>query len=145
MERVRIVNKSHHPLPSYETQGSAGMDLRAYISQPIRLNPMERKLIPTGLFLSIPKGFEGQVRPRSGLSIRHGITLINCVGTIDSDYRGEVKIPLINLGQEIFVVEDGMRVAQLVLAAHGTVKWSLEEDLEETSRGVNGFGSTGHI
>lgn len=145
MEIIQIINKSHHPLPSYETLGSAGMDLRAYISEPITLKPMERKLVPTGLFVAIPLGYEGQIRPRSGLSIKHGISLINCVGTIDSDYRGEIKIPLINLGQEDFVIEDGMRIAQFVLAAHGRVKWSVAEDLEESSRGNGGFGSTGHL
>lgn len=145
METVHIVNKSHHPLPSYETLGSAGMDIRAYISEPILLQPMERRLVPTGLFVSIPMGYEGQIRPRSGLSIKHGITLINCVGTIDSDYRGQLMIPLINLSQEVFQIEDGMRIAQFVLAAHGRVQWSLQETLEETSRGQGGFGSTGHL
>lgn len=141
---IKIINRSHHPLPAYETDGSAGMDLRAYLEEPVHLKPMERRLVPTGLYLEIPQGHEGQVRPRSGLSIKHGITLVNCVGTIDSDYRGELKVPLINLGQDEFVIEDGDRIAQLVVAAHGHVKWKAVKSLETSVRGAGGFGHTGH-
>jgi len=140
---VKVINKSNNPLPSYETIGSAGMDLRANLDSPLIINPMERILVPTGLFLEIPLGFEGQVRPRSGLAIKYGLSLINCVGTIDSDYRGEVKIPMINLGTEPFTIEHGERIAQLVLAKHGIVEWELEDTLNDTERGVGGFGSTG--
>jgi dUTP pyrophosphatase len=143
MNRVKIINKSSHALPEYETTGSAGMDLRANLSENIAIKPMERILVPTGLFISIPLGFEGQIRPRSGMAIKHGISLINCVGTIDSDYRGEVKIPIINLGSTTFVIEDGMRIAQLVLASHGRIDWELMETLNDTGRGTGGFGSTG--
>lgn len=140
---VKVINHSNNPLPSYETTGSAGMDLRANLEEPITLKPMERILVPTGLFMEIPIGYEGQVRPRSGLAIKHGLSLINCVGTIDSDYRGELKIPMINLGNKEFIINHGERVAQLVLAAHGMVEWQLEDDLNETERGIGGFGSTG--
>lgn len=140
---VKIINQSNNPLPSYETIGSAGMDLRANLSEPVTLKPMERQLIPTGLFVEIPFGYEGQIRPRSGLSIKHGLTLINCVGTIDSDYRGEIKIPMVNLSNESFTIEHGERVAQFVLAAHGIVEWSVEDKLNDTERGAGGFGSTG--
>lgn len=140
---VKVINKSTNPLPSYETIGSAGMDLRANLDSPLIIKPMERVLVPTGLFLEIPLGFEGQVRPRSGLAIKYGLSLINCVGTIDSDYRGEVKIPMINLGTEPFTIEHGERIAQLVLAKHGIVEWQLKDTLNDTKRGVGGFGSTG--
>ena len=140
---VKVINKSKNPLPTYETTGSAGMDLRANLDEAIVLNPMERTLIPTGLFIEIPFGFEAQVRPRSGLAIKHGLSLINCVGTIDSDYRGEVKIPMINLGSEPFKIEHGERVAQLVLAQHGIVEWQLHDKLNDSERGAGGFGSTG--
>lgn len=143
MNKVQIINKSKHPLPAYETIGSAGMDLRANLDQALILQPMERKLIPTGLFVAIPLGFEGQVRPRSGMAIKHGLSLINCVGTIDADYRGELQIPVVNLSKESFTLEDGMRIAQLVLAAHGRIEWSLTDDLPSTDRGQGGFGSTG--
>lgn len=142
-QTVKIINKSNNPLPNYETIGSAGMDLRANLEQPIVLQPMERQLVPTGLFVEIPFGFEGQIRPRSGLAIKHGLSLINCVGTIDSDYRGEIKIPMINLSKEAFTIEHGERIAQFVLAAHGIIEWSLEETLNDTERGAGGFGSTG--
>ena len=143
MTKVDIINRSHHPLPSYETQGSAGMDLRAFLSESVILKPMERTLISTGLFMAIPLGYEGQIRPRSGMAIKHGLSLINCVGTIDADYRGEIKIPVINLSTETFVIEDGMRIAQFVLSAHGRVEFQATEVLNETSRGDGGFGSTG--
>jgi dUTP pyrophosphatase len=140
---VKVISHSKHELPAYETIGSAGMDLRANLDETIVLKPMERALVPTGLFMEIPLGYEGQVRPRSGLAIKHGISLINCVGTIDSDYRGELKVPLINLGSEAFEIVDGERIAQFVLAAHGIIEWSLVDDLQETKRGKGGFGSTG--
>lgn len=141
--KLRIKNTSHHPLPAYETQGASGMDLRAYLTTPVALKPLERQLIPTGLFLEIPEGYEGQVRPRSGMSIKHGISLVNCVGTIDSDYRGELKIPVINLSHETFTLHDGDRIAQLVIAKYERVEVELSEDLSETQRGEGGFGSTG--
>lgn len=140
---VKVINKSSNPLPAYETIGSAGMDLRANLETPLIIESMERILVPTGLFLEIPLGFEGQVRPRSGLAIKYGLSLINCVGTIDSDYRGEVKIPMINLGSEPFTIEHGERIAQLVLAKHGIVEWEVQDTLNDTARGVGGFGSTG--
>lgn len=142
-EIVKVVNHSKHPLPSYETIGAAGMDLRANLDKSIILKPMERMLVPTGLYMEIPFGYEGQVRPRSGLAIKHGISLINCVGTIDSDYRGELKVPVINLSTESFEINDGERIAQFVLAKHGIVEWSVTDDLEATHRGTGGFGSTG--
>ncbi|SCZ76831.1 dUTP diphosphatase [Acidaminobacter hydrogenoformans] len=143
---LKIRNISDNPLPAYETKGAAGMDLRAWLEEPLELKPFERKLIRTGLFIEIPEGYEGQVRPRSGLSIRHGLTLVNCVGTIDSDYRGELCIPVINLGQEPFVLENGMRIAQLILAQCAqlpVVEVFETEALTETERGTGGFGSTG--
>lgn len=143
MITLKIVNTSHHPLPNYETTGASGMDLRAFLQEPILLGPLERALIPTGLFMEIPEGYEGQVRPRSGLSIKHGISLVNCVGTIDSDYRGELKIPVINLSNEAYAIHDGERIAQMVIAAYTKVN-PLEVDiLNETNRGKGGFGSTG--
>lgn len=140
---LKIVNTSHHPLPKYETEGSSGMDLRAYLAEPVTLKPLERQLIPTGLFVEIPLGFEGQVRPRSGLSIKHGISLVNCVGTIDSDYRGELKIPVINLSQETYTLTDGERIAQLVIVAYTQMRPVEVEVLSDTARGHGGFGSTG--
>lgn len=140
---LKIINKSHHPLPQYETNGSSGLDLRAFIEEPITLMPLERRLIPTGLFMEIPFGYEGQVRPRSGLSIKHGITLVNCVGTVDSDYRGELKIPVINLGQEPYTLQDGERIAQMVIAAYTQMKPVEVTILSDTARGHGGFGSTG--
>lgn len=140
---LKIKNESHHPLPAYETEGSSGMDLRAFLKEPISLKPLERMLIPTGLFVEIPVGYEGQVRPRSGLSIKHGISLVNCVGTIDSDYRGELKIPVINLSDQTFTLNDGERIAQLVIAKYERVVVELSEALSETQRGEGGFGSTG--
>lgn len=140
---LKIINQSHHPLPQYETNGSSGLDLRAFIEEPITLMPLERRLIPTGLFMEIPLGYEGQVRPRSGLSIKHGITLVNCVGTVDSDYRGELKIPVINLGQEPYTLQDGERIAQMVIAAYTQMKPVEVTILSDTARGHGGFGSTG--
>jgi len=141
--QVKIINRSKHALPDYETTGSAGMDVRANLSERVVLNPMERALIPTGLFLEIPEGSECQVRPRSGLAFKKGITVLNAPGTIDADYRGEVGVILINLSNETFIVEDGERIAQLVFAAYKQAQWVETTVLTETERGEGGFGSTG--
>ncbi|WP_456243268.1 dUTP diphosphatase [Thermonema rossianum] len=141
--KVKIVNKSKHPLPSYATAGSAGMDLRANLNEAVTLQPLERALIPTGLYVQLPEGYEGQIRPRSGLSIKKGITLINCVGTLDSDYTGEIKLGVVNLSNEPYTIEDGERLAQLVVARYEQVEWEPVETLEATERGEGGFGSTG--
>jgi len=141
--QVKIVNKSKNELPAYSTEMSAGMDLRADLKEPIVLKPLERTLVPTGLFIELPKGFEAQIRPRSGLALKKGITVLNTPGTIDADYRGEIGIILINLSQENFVIESGERICQMVIAAHETVKWNLAEMLEDTDRGAGGFGHTG--
>ena len=141
--KIRIVNHSKHPLPAYETPGSAGMDLRANLDADILLKPLERILVPTGLFIEIPVGYEAQIRPRSGLAIRFGITLLNAPGTIDADYRGEIKIILVNLSTKEFVIRDGERIAQMIVAAHGTAEWVEVEELVETARGAGGFGHTG--
>lgn len=141
--KVKIVNTSGHSLPAYETAGSAGLDLRANLTVPIRLAPLERTLVPTGLFIELPQGYEAQVRPRSGLAAKHGITVANAPGTIDSDYRGEVKVILVNLSNEAFTIENGERVAQLVVARHERIEWLEAEALEATQRGAGGFGHTG--
>lgn len=143
MISAKIVNTSKHPNPQYATEGAAGMDLRANINTPLTLQPLERFLVPTGLFIQLPKGYEGQIRPRSGLSIRHGITLINAVGTLDADYTGEVKLGIVNLSQQAYTIEDGERLAQLVIARYEPISWETVETLSETERGKNGFGSTG--
>lgn len=143
MLQVSIINKSHHPLPAYATAQSAGMDLRANLDAPIVLQPLERRLIPTGIYIALPPGHEGQVRPRSGLATKHGITVVNAPGTIDADYRGELRVSLINLSNEDFVIEDGERIAQLIVARHETVEWEETELLDETARGAGGWGSTG--
>lgn len=140
---IKIVNHSHHALPEYATALSAGMDLRANIESPITLRPLERKLIPTGLFIALPPGYEAQVRPRSGLALKKGIGVLNSPGTIDADYRGEIGVILVNLSNEDFVVNDGDRIAQMVVARHETVVWCPVEDLDETERGAGGFGHTG--
>lgn len=140
---VRIINKSHHPLPEYATPLSAGMDIRANLPEPIVLNPLERKLIPTGLYISLPKGYEAQMRPRSGLALKHGITLLNTPGTIDADYRGEIGIILVNLSSEPFTIQDGERICQMVVTSHSQVEWVPVETLDETVRGAGGFGHTG--
>ena len=140
---VKLINKSHHPVPSYATTGSAGMDIRANLTEPIVLEPLNRVLIPTGLFMELPFGYEAQIRPRSGLATKHGITLPNSPGTIDSDYRGELMIPLINLSRESFTIQDGERIAQMVIARHELVEWELVTDLEDSDRGTGGFGHTG--
>lgn len=141
--KINIINKSLHPLPEYKTDGAAGLDLTANLEAPITLKALERALIPTGLFLAIPQGFEGQIRPRSGWALKHGITCLNSPGTIDSDYRGEVKVILANLSNETFTINDGDRIAQLVISKHETVKFNLVQELENTTRGEGGFGSTG--
>lgn len=141
--QVKVINKSQHPLPAYETNASAGMDVRANIDAPITLNPMERTLVKTGLFLEIPVGYECQVRPRSGLALKKGITVLNAPGTIDADYRGEIGVILINLSNEPFVIENGERVAQLVFARYEQAEWQETSELTTTERGEGGFGSTG--
>ncbi|MGY6562937.1 MAG: dUTP diphosphatase [Luteibaculaceae bacterium] len=140
---VKIVNSSAHPLPHYETSSSAGMDLRANCAEPVVLKPMERKIIPTGLFIELLPGYEAQIRPRSGLAAKHGITVLNSPGTIDADYRGEIGIILINLSTEEFTINPGDRIAQMVIAAYTQVKWEVVENLSKTERGAGGFGSTG--
>ena len=141
--KINIINKSQHALPSYETIASAGMDLRANLMQPVVIEPMERALIPTGLFMELPIGYEAQVRPRSGLALKKGITCLNSPGTIDADYRGEVGVILANLSKETFVVENGERIAQMVIAKHERAEWVEAEELSTTERGAGGFGSTG--
>lgn len=141
--KVKIVKKNPFNLPAYETKGSAGVDLQAFIEEPIILKPMERTLVPTGLFLELPEGYEAQVRARSGLAIKHGISLVNGIGTIDSDYRGEIKVILINLGKEDFIINNGDRIAQMVFIKHERVDFELVDNLNETERGEGGFGHTG--
>ncbi len=143
MLTVQIINKSRHPLPAYATGLSAGMDIRANLPEPIRLEPLQRCLVPTGLYMALPAGFEAQIRPRSGLALKKGITVLNSPGTIDADYRGEVCIILVNLSAEPFVVEDGERIAQMVIARHEQAAWEEVEVLDETERGAGGFGHTG--
>ncbi len=140
---VKIINKSGNPLPEYATALAAGMDVRADNAEPIVLRPLERALVPTGLYLEIPAGYEIQVRPRSGLAIKKGVTVLNSPGTVDADYRGELRVILVNLSNEDFTVERGERIAQIVLAAHGRIEWEEVEKLEESARGEGGFGSTG--
>lgn len=142
MLKVQIINKSKHPLPAYATALSAGVDLRANLSEPLTLAPLQRCLVPTGLYIALPEGYEAQVRPRSGLALKKGITVLNSPGTIDADYRGEICIILVNLSSEPFVIEDGERVAQMVIARHEQAKWEEVEVLDETQRGAGGFGHT---
>lgn len=141
--KVRIINKSEHPIPEYETAASAGMDLRANISEAISLQPLERVLVKTGLFLEIPVGYEAQVRPRSGLALKKGITVLNSPGTVDADYRGEIGVILVNLSNKEFTIVNGERIAQLVISKHDRAEWVETEILSETTRGEGGFGSTG--
>lgn len=141
--QIKIINKSEHPLPSYQTEGSAGMDIYASVKNNIIINPLERVLIPTGLFIALPKGFEAQIRPRSGLAIKQGLTCLNTPGTIDSDYRGEINVILINLSNEVQTIKNGDRVAQMVIAKYEIGTWNLVDTLDETARGSGGFGSTG--
>jgi len=140
---IEIINKSPHALPEYQTSGSAGMDLRAWLDTPVTLQPLERKLIPTGLYIALPESYEAQIRPRSGLSIKRGLSLVNAVGTIDSDYRGEIMVPVINLSQEAQTIENGERIAQMIIARYEHAQWSLVETLNETDRGAGGFGHSG--
>lgn len=141
--KVRIINKSKHALPQYATPYSAGLDLRANLEEPIVLKPLERTLVPTGLHIELPQGYEAQIRPRSGLAAKHGLTVLNTPGTIDADYRGEIKVILVNLSNEEFEIKDGERVCQMVIAAHAQVQWEETDSLEETERGAGGFGHTG--
>lgn len=143
MLNVQIINKSKHPLPAYATELSAGMDLRANLDEPLTLAPMRRCLVPTGLYIALPAGFEAQVRPRSGLALKKGITVLNSPGTIDADYRGEICVILVNLSAEAFVIEDGERIAQMVIARHEQAVWQETKVLDETERGAGGFGHTG--
>lgn len=140
---INIINRSAHPLPQYETVSSAGLDLRANLETPIELKPLERAIVKTGLFIELPVGFEAQVRPRSGLAAKHGITVLNTPGTIDADYRGEIGVILVNLSADPFVIQNGERVAQLVIAKHERAEWNQVNELSETARGAGGFGSTG--
>jgi dUTP pyrophosphatase len=141
--KVRIINKSKHPLPTYATNASAGMDLRANLDSPIVLKSLERTLVPTGLFIELPVGSEAQIRPRSGLAFKNGLTVLNSPGTIDADYRGEVKVILVNLSKEDFIINDGERIAQMVIAKHEQAEWIEVSELQESDRGAGGFGSTG--
>lgn len=141
--KVKIVNKSHHPLPAYETGLSAGMDLRANLEAPVVLSPLKRMLVPTGLFIELPAGFEAQIRPRSGMAYKSGITVLNSPGTIDADYRGEIKVLLVNLSDAEVTINDGDRIAQMVVAAHSVVSWEPSDELSDTVRGAGGFGHTG--
>ncbi|MBQ4386314.1 MAG: dUTP diphosphatase [Prevotella sp.] len=143
MIKIKVVNRGHQQLPAYATPQSAGMDLRANLDVPITLHPLERRLIPTGLHIALPEGYEAQVRPRSGLALKHGLTVLNTPGTIDADYRGEIGVVLINLSQEDFVVNDGERIAQMVIARHEQGDFVVVEELDETERGEGGYGHTG--
>ncbi len=141
--KVKIVNKSNNPLPSYSTEHSAGMDIRAYITEDVVLKPLERRLIPTGLFIELPEGYEAQIRPRSGMALKHGISVLNTPGTIDADYRGEIGVIVVNLSNDAYAITPGERICQMVIAKHETVSWEAVEVLEETLRGAGGFGHTG--
>ena len=143
MLQVKVINKGKHPLPEYATALAAGLDLKADLSSPIQLKPLQRQLIPTGLFIQLPEGYEAQIRPRSGLAFKNGITVLNSPGTIDADYRGEVKVLLVNLSNEEFTINDGERIAQMVIAKHEQVQWAAVTVLDHSDRGSGGFGSTG--
>ncbi len=143
MLSIKIINQSNNPLPAYESKAAAGLDLRAFIAQPIILKPLERKLIPTGLFIELPNGYEAQVRPRSGLALKRGLTVVNAPGTIDADYRGEIGVPMINLSNEYQTINNGDRIAQMIIAKHETIEWQMVEKIDETARGTSGFGSSG--
>jgi dUTP pyrophosphatase len=140
---VRVINKSQHELPAYQTQSAAGLDLRANLDKPIIFKSLQRILVPTGLFMELPDGHEAQIRPRSGLAFKHGITVLNSPGTIDADYRGEIKVLLINMSQEDFIIENGERIAQMVIAKHEQIRWNSVEVLQDSTRSAGGFGSTG--
>ena len=141
--KIKIINKSKHPLPEYATEYSAGLDLRANLTEDIVLNPLKRVLVPTGLFIELIKGYEAQIRPRSGLAFKHGITVLNSPGTIDADYRGEIKVILVNLSDQPFIIKDGERICQMVIASHAQVEWEQVDEIAETIRGAGGFGHTG--
>ncbi|MDO5664750.1 MAG: dUTP diphosphatase [Bacteroidia bacterium] len=141
--KIKIVSTSRHPLPEYATPYSAGMDLRANIDEPITLKPLQRSLVSTGIYIQLPEGYEAQIRPRSGLAVKHGISIVNSPGTIDADYRGEIRVILVNLSNEDFIINDGERICQMVIAQHARVKWQQVDDLDETERGAGGFGHTG--
>ena len=141
--KIKVINHSPHPLPAYETPGSAGLDLRAWIHQPIELLPLERNLIPTGIFIELPLGYEAQIRPRSGLAVKKGLTMLNAPGTIDSDYRGEIKIIVVNLSHTPQVIENGERIAQMIISKHERIEWEIASELPQTERGSGGFGHTG--
>jgi dUTP pyrophosphatase len=141
--KVQIINRSPHELPAYQTAGSSGMDLRAWLQEPVILAPMARKLIPTGIYMALPEGYEAQIRPRSGLAIKRGLTLVNTPGTIDSDYRGEVMIPIINLSGEEQTITDGERIAQMIISRYEQAEWRVVEELDDTDRGAGGFGHSG--
>ncbi len=143
MPTIKIINQGKHALPEYATEHAAGMDLRANLNEPITLKPLERTLVSTGLFMELPVGFEAQIRPRSGLAFKNGLTVLNSPGTIDADYRGEIKVLLVNLSNVDFVINDGERIAQMVIAKHEVAKWEVVTSLEESNRGAGGFGSTG--
>lgn len=140
---IKVINRSHNQLPAYETAGSAGMDLRASLSEPVTLHPMERRLVPTGLSIELPEGYEAQIRPRSGLALRHGITLLNTPGTIDADYRGEIGVIMVNLSTADFTINDGDRIAQMVVARYERAEWEETDALSDSQRGAGGFGHTG--
>ncbi|SDJ30042.1 dUTP pyrophosphatase [Pedobacter sp. ok626] len=140
---INIINNSGHPLPQYETAHAAGMDMRAFIETEITIKPLQRVLVPTGLYIELPVGFEAQIRPRSGLAYKHGISIVNSPGTIDADYRGEIKVLLVNLSDTDFVVNNGDRIAQMVIAKHETIAWNIVEELSDTARGAGGYGHTG--
>jgi dUTP pyrophosphatase len=143
MLRIKVISQSKHPLPEYATPLAAGLDLKANLSQPVTLKPLQRTLVPTGLFIQLPEGFEAQIRPRSGLAFKNGITVLNSPGTVDADYRGEVKVLLVNLSDEEFIINDGERIAQMVVARHEQVTWDKVDTLDDSQRGAGGFGSTG--
>lgn len=141
--KVKVINHSPHALPAYETSGSAGLDLRAWLTEPVELKPLERKLIPTGLFIELPSGHEAQIRPRSGLAAKKGLTLLNTPGTIDSDYRGEIKVIMVNVSDTMQIIENGERIAQMIVARYERIEWQPTTELESTDRGAGGFGHTG--
>ncbi len=141
--KIKINNNSRHSLPQYHTKGSAGMDLMAYIDDPVKIRPLERVLVPTGLSIELPQGYEAQIRPRSGIAIKKGITILNSPGTIDSDYRGDIGIMLVNLSNEEAEIRDGERIAQIIITKHELIEWEISSDLEDSERGADGFGSTG--
>lgn len=143
MLKVKIINKSHHPMPAYATPGSAGMDVRAFLKEPVTLGPLERALIPTGLYMQLPQGYECQIRPRSGLAVKHGISLVNAPGTVDCDYRGEIGVIVINLSREPFEIKDGERICQMVISRYERVEWEPVERIDTTERGDGGFGHSG--